>query len=179
MKTPGVEVKTSTASSLVARGGRFHGSTSFNVRLDLVLAHLPEARSADLRDLLDSFAADCLESSQLVVDLLGHQPNLAAALGTLGDLARGEGGGTGNNSLAKLRSLIGEGALPQTSATLWDRILRELNRGRSLSRTDEKEEWKVLMRLSDRLLAGCPPERKSIVQGAVKDRIRRLSDAAD
>ncbi len=165
--------------TMVALARYFQGASSFLARLDLVLARLPETRSADLRDLLDRFAADCLESSQLVVDLLGHQPNLAAALGTLSDLARGEGeGGAADSSLAKLRGLIGEGALPLTAATLWDRILRELNRGRSLSRTDEKQEWNLLMKLSDRLLASCPPERKDGVQGAIKDRMRRLRDAA-
>src|SRR5216683_2771272 len=61
---------------------------------------------------------------------------------------------------------------------LWDRVLRELNRGRSLSRTDEKQEWNLLMKLSDRLLANCPGERRGSVETAVKERMRRLRDAA-
>ncbi|HEX3500738.1 MAG TPA: hypothetical protein VHT04_15580 [Stellaceae bacterium] len=165
--------------TMVGVARHFQGAASFLARLDFVLAHLPVARSADMRDLLDSFAADCLESSQLVVDLLGYQPNLAAALGALSDLACGDGeGGAADSSLAKLRSLIGAGGLPLTAATLWDRILRELNRGRPLSRTDQKQEWNLLMKLSDRLLVGCPPERKGAVEGAIKDRMRRLRDAA-
>ena len=67
---------------------------------------------------------------------------------------------------------------PPTAETLWDRILRELGRGRSLSRTDEKQEWNLLMKLSDRLLADCPAERKSAIEDAVKERVRRLRDAA-
>jgi hypothetical protein len=165
--------------TMVGIARHFQGAASFLARLDFVLAHLRAARPADLRDLLDSFAADCLESSQLVVDLLGYQPNLATALGSLSDLARGEGeGGAADSSLVKLRSLIGEGKLPITASTLWDRVLRELNRGRPLSRTDQKQEWNLLMKLSDRLLVGCPPERKSAVDGAIKDRMRRLRDAA-
>jgi hypothetical protein len=165
--------------AMVGVARHFQGAASFLARLDFALAHLSAARPADLRDLLDSFAADCLESSQLVVDLLGYQPNLAAALGSLSDLARGEGeGGAADSSLVKLRSLIGEGALPITASTLWDRVLRELNRGRPLSRTDQKQEWNLLMKLSDRLLVGCPPERKDAVDGAIKDRMRRLRDAA-
>jgi hypothetical protein len=114
-----------------------------------------------------------------VVDLLGHQPNLAAALGALSDLACGAGvAGDADGSLAKLRGLIAGGALPMTAETLWDRIVRELNRGRSLSRTDQKQEWNLLMKLSDRLLAACPTERRSIVDAAVKSRMRRLRDAA-
>jgi hypothetical protein len=163
----------------VALARHFQGAASFLARLDFVLAHLPAAKQADSRDFLDSFAADCLESSQLVVDLLGHQPNLAAALGTLSDLARGGGeGGAADSSLVKLRGLIGEGLLPLTAATLWDRVLRELNRGRPLSRMDQKQEWNLLMKLSDRLLVGCPPERKGAIDGAIKDRMRRLRDAA-
>jgi hypothetical protein len=166
--------------AMVGIARHFQGAASFLARLDFVLAHLPAARPADLRDLLDSFAADCLESSQLVVDLLGYQPNLAAALGSLSDLARGEGEcGAADSSLVKLRSLIGEGVLPITASTLWDRVLRELNRGRPLSRTDQKQEWNLLMKLSDRLLVGCPAERKSAVDGAIKDRMRRLRDTAD
>jgi hypothetical protein len=165
--------------TMVALARHFQGAASFLARLDFVLAHRPAASSAESRDILDAFAADCLESSQLLVDLLGHQPNLAAALGTLSDLARGDGeGGAADSSLVKLRILIGDGALPMTAATLWDRILRELNRGRPLSRTDQKQEWNLLMKLHDRLLAACPAERKSAVDGAIRDRMRRLRDAA-
>jgi len=35
------------------------------------------------------------------------------------------------------------------------------------------------MKLSDQLLASCPLERKSAVQGAIKERMRRLRDAAN
>ncbi len=164
---------------MVALARHFQGSSSFLVRLDFVLDNLTAEQSADSRALLDCLAADCLDSSQLVVDLLGHQPNLAGALGTLSDLARGEGdAGKVDDSLAKLRRLIGEGALPVSADCLWDRVLRELNRGRSLSRTDEKQEWNLLMKLSDRLLAKCPAERRAPIEVAVKDRMRRLRDAA-
>jgi hypothetical protein len=165
--------------SMIALARHFQGSSSFLARLDFVLDNLRVEQSADSRALLDCFAADCLDSSQLVIDLLGHQPNLAAALGTLSDLARGEGdAGKTDDSLAKLRRLIGEGALPVSADCLWDRVLRELGRGRSLSRTDEKQEWNLLMKLSDRLLAKCPAERQRPIEAAVKERMRRLRDAA-
>jgi hypothetical protein len=165
--------------AMVALARHFQGASSFLVRLDFALDLLPEEQSPELGSLLDGFVADCLDSSQLVVDLLGHQPNLAAALGALSDLACGAGAaGDADGSLAKLRGLIAGGALPMTAETLWDRIVRELNRGRSLSRTDQKQEWNLLMKLSDRLLAACPTERRSIVDAAVKSRMRRLRDAA-
>ena len=165
--------------TMVALARHFQGASSFLARLDFVLDNLGVEQSADSRALLDCLAADCLDSSQLVVDLLGHQPNLAAALGTLSELARGEGdAGKSDDSLAKLRRLIGEGALPVSADCLWDRVLRELNRGRSLSRTDEKQEWNLLMKLSDRLLANCPGERRGPVEAAFKERMRRFRDAA-
>jgi hypothetical protein len=165
--------------AMVALARHFQGAASFLVRLDFALGHLATELPADLSALLDGFAADCLDSSQLVVDLLGHQPNLATALGALADLASGVGeAGAADDSLARLRRLIGEGKLPLSADTLWDRILRELNRGRPLSRTDQKQEWNLLMKLSDRLLANCPAERKSPLQAAVKERMRRLREAA-
>jgi hypothetical protein len=165
--------------TVVGLARHFQGAASFLARLDFALDVLPAEKAQDSAALLDAFAADCLDSSQLVVDLLGHQPNLAAALGALADLARGGGDSpVADGSLAKLRQLIGGGALPLTAETLWDRILRELGRGRSLSRTDEKQEWNLLMKLSDRLLADCPAERKSAIEDAVKERVRRLRDAA-
>jgi hypothetical protein len=165
--------------TMVCLSRHFQGAASFLARLDFALDVLPAETSKDSAALLDAFAADCLDSSQLLADLLGHRPNLAAALGALADLARGRGDSpVADGSLAKLRRLIGEGKLPLTADTLWDRILRELGRGRSLSRTDEKQEWNLLMKLSDRLLADCPQERKSAIQDAVKGRVRRLRDAA-
>jgi hypothetical protein len=165
--------------TMVGLSRHFQGAASFLARLDFALDVLPAETSKDSAALLDAFAADCLDSSQLVVELLGHQPTLAAALGALSDLARGRGDAPiADGSLAKLRHLIGQGAMPLTADTLWDRILRELGRGRSLSRTDEKQEWALLMKLSDRLLADCPAERNRAIQDAVKERVRRLRDAA-
>jgi hypothetical protein len=165
------------ASVGIAR--HFQGSQSFLAKLDFALDHLPGEPLPEMRGLLDELAAGCLDSSQLVMDLLGHQPNLATALTALSDLACGTGGVEDKSgSLERLRGLIAEGMLPLTVECLWERVLRELGRRRPLSRTDEKQEWGLLMKLSDHLLARCPVECKTAVEDAVKLRLRRLRDAA-
>ena len=54
----------------------------------------------------------------------------------------------------------------------------ELARGRPLSRSDDKQEWNLLMKTSDRLLADCPEDRKSAISDHFKTRLRRVRDAA-
>ena len=156
----------------------FQGTQSFQARLDFALDLLPSELPAQIKALLDEIAAGCLDSSQLIMDLLGHRPNLAAALVALAQLARGreEVGNTG--TLAKLRALIAGGMLPLAADSLWDRILRELARGRPLARSDDKQEWNLLMRTSDLLLPDCPEDRKHAMADHFKGRLRRLRDAA-
>jgi len=156
----------------------FQGSASFAARLDFALEHLPRETSPEVRGLLDELAAGCLDSSQLVMDLLGYQPNLAAALTALADLAGGSSGTSKSGGLETLRGLIAEGALPLTAEGLWQRVLRELGRGRPLSRSDERQEWGLLLKLSDHLVAHCPVECRTPIEEAVKLRLRRVRDAA-
>jgi hypothetical protein len=65
-----------------------------------------------------------------------------------------------------------------TAEGLWERVLRELGRGRPLSRSDERQEWGLLLKLSDHLVAHCPAECRTAIEEAVKLRLRRLRDAA-
>jgi hypothetical protein len=165
------------ASVGIAR--HFQGTQSFLSRLDFALDHLRDEPLPEMRGLLDELAAGCLDGSQLVMDLLGYQPNLAVALTALSNLACGTGGAVGSGgTLEKLQGLIVDGLLPATAESLWDRILRELGRGRPLSRNDEKQEWGLLMKLSDHLPSCCPVEYKSAMDDAIKLRLRRLRDAA-
>ncbi|MBV8653097.1 MAG: hypothetical protein JO255_16655 [Alphaproteobacteria bacterium] len=168
--------------TVVGIARQFQGMQSFQGRLDFVLDQLEAGQSAETRQLLDELAAGCLDSSQLVMDLLGHKPNLAAALVALSDLAGGRGGGGGpedpGGTVPRLREQIARGALPLAVDTLWDRILRELARGRPLSKTDDKQEWGLLMKTSDRLLADCPADRKTAISDHFKTRLRRIRDAA-
>jgi hypothetical protein len=165
----------------------FQGAQSLQARLDFALEQLHGGKfegDEAMRQLCDEIAAGCLDSSQLVMDLLGHKPNLAAALVALADLARGQGGvggpeeAGGTGTVPMLRDLIARGALPLSVDVLWDRIVRELARGRPLSRRDDKQEWGLLMQTSDRLLADCPADRKDAISAQFKARLRRIRDAA-
>jgi hypothetical protein len=164
--------------TMVAVARHFQGAQSFLVKLDFALAGVAGALPAEIARLFDEIAAGCLDSSQLIMDLLGHQPNLATALVALAQLARGQNATAGEGSLAKLRDAIAAGKLPLTADAIWDRILRELARGRPLSRTDDKQEWKLLMKTSDLLLAECPAERADAISEQFKGRLRRFRDAA-
>jgi len=164
--------------TMVAISRHFQGSQSFLAKLEFVLDTIAGELPADIRRLLDEIAAGCLDSSQLVMDLLGHRPNLAAALVSLAQLAQGREEAPGSGTLARLRALIAGGMLPVAADAIWDRIMRELARGRPLSRTDDKQEWNVLMKTSDRLLAVCPDDRKAAMSEHFKGRLRRLRDAA-
>jgi hypothetical protein len=170
--------------TIVGIARHFQGAQSFQARLDFALEQLQGEQPEEMRQICDEIAAGCLDSSQLVMDLLGHKPNLAAALVALSDLARGQGGvggpseAGGTGTVPQLRDLIARGLLPLAVDALWDRILRELARGRPLSRTDDKQEWGLLMKTSDRLLADCPADRKDAISNHFKTRLRRIRDAA-
>ncbi len=163
----------------VALARHFQGSQSLLAKLDFALEALAGEPPREMAQLLDELAAGCLDSSQLVMDLLGHQSNLAEALTSLAELAAGQGETTsGAAATAKLRSLIAAGRLPVVAEGLWDRIVREFSRGRPLSRAGEKREWDLLLQTADRLEAACPGEYKAAIGEAAKLRIRRIRDAA-
>jgi hypothetical protein len=164
--------------TMLAITRQFQGTQSFQARLEFALDLIPTELPAETRGLLDEIAAGCLDSSQLIMDLLGHQTNLAAALVALAQLARGRDEARSTGTVAKLRALIAGGMLPLTADGLWDRILRELARGRPLSRADDKQEWTLLMKTSDLLLPDCPEDRKHLMADHFKGRLRRLRDAA-
>ncbi|MBV9521978.1 MAG: hypothetical protein JO010_04250 [Alphaproteobacteria bacterium] len=163
----------------VALARHFQGAQSFMAKLDFALDALAGEAPSELAPILDELAAGCLDSSQLVMDLLGHQPSLAAALVALATLARGEeDSGKGAAASLSLRRLIAAGKLPHVADALWDRIAREFARRRPLSRTDDKREWNLLLATTDALLAGCPGAHKPAIAEAAKQRTRRIRDAA-
>jgi hypothetical protein len=165
--------------TVVAIARHFQGSQSTLAKLDFALDALVGKAPDAMAPLLDEFAAGCLDGSQLVMDLLGHQPNLAAALLALAALARGDtAADNGGAPSTKLRSLIAAGRLPLVVDGLWDRIAREFSRGRPLSRQDDKQEWDVLIKTADELLAVSPEAHKGAIVEAVTLRKRRIREAA-
>ena len=75
--------------TLVAVTRALQGGPSAFGKLETVLQWLKPDLAEAHRELIDQYAACCLDNPVVVKDLLGHRENLAAALGGLADLARG------------------------------------------------------------------------------------------
>jgi hypothetical protein len=163
----------------VALARHLMGSASYGRRLDFALGGFEQPLSIALAAELDGFVAGCLESPVLVMDLLGHQLNLAQALLALGALAGGQLGGQPPDALGtRVNAQIRRGALPQCIPVLWERIHRELVRLKPLSRNDERREWDALMRLRDELPVLAPDEWREPIEAALRERVRQRRNAA-
>jgi uncharacterized protein YjeT (DUF2065 family) len=163
----------------VALARHLQGTPSHLARLDFTLACCERPLRPESLARLDAFAAGCLDGSQMVMDLLGRQPNLARALTVLAELAAGRLTTTAGMTptAASLAGRLGEGMLPHSAEALWERLLRELARGNPLCRNDQREEWATTVRLRDSLPAACPEAWRDRVRAALQERIRRLRDA--
>jgi hypothetical protein len=155
------------------------GSPSAFGKLETVLQWLTAEVSEPHRELIDQYAACCLDNPALMKDLLGHRENLAAALGGLADLARGELSPppAEESGLKILAGALAAGRLPLTVHAIWDRALREVTRGRPLCKNDQRREWTTLMKLSDRLTGECPDDFKEAMKHGFRARMRRLHEA--
>jgi hypothetical protein len=60
---------------------------------------------------------------------------------------------------------------------VWERLVRELRRGRPLCRDDSGREWSTLMQLSEKLPQGAPSPWAEQIREALKGRVRRLQEA--
>lgn len=161
----------------------FHGlarhfrGNSYLAKLDSLLTILAEQQlDPTVTGLLDEMVAGCLDHPALVMDILGHQPNLAAALESLADLAAGEAG-PGDPTVQALRRCFSMGKLVDSADTIWNRVLREVERGKPLCRDNEKAEWATLVRTRETLAAKCPESFKPLMTAAFKDRASRLRSA--
>jgi len=134
-----------------------------------------ELRPVDL-GMLDELLAGCLDHPMMVMDVLGHQTNLAAALESLANLAAGAEG-PGDETVTNLRRGMASGKIPFSSETIWNRVLREVERGKPLCRDNEKQEWATLVRVRESLMYKCPEALKGSMQAAFKDRSSRLRNA--
>lgn len=151
--------------------------TSYLAKLDSLLTILAgQDLSPTDTGLLDEMVAGCLDHPALVTDILGHQPNLAAALESLVALAAGEEG-SGDTTVQMLRRVFGFRQLVHSTDTIWSRVLREIERGKPLSRDNEKAEWGTLVRTRESLAQKCPESYKPLLMAAFKERASRLRNA--
>jgi hypothetical protein len=159
----------------VALARSLQGTSSFFAKVVFLLPCLDRPLPDALRRLVDEWVAGCFESPSLVMDLLGQRENLALALTALADLADGRLANVSSEA-AGLVQALGRGALPMTAECIWERVERELRRGRPLCRNDSTQEWATVLRLSDALVPRCPAERRKSVEEALNRRLQRLQE---
>jgi hypothetical protein len=106
--------------------------------------------------LLEAVIADALGSTEVVRELLGAQPNLAAGLATLADLLVGRspalGGVPSHPLLIRIGRLAAEGRAPACRAMLAERIRASLAGDQPLDRRDPQNELTLIAMLEQRLL---------------------------
>lgn len=152
------------------------GSSSYFGKLFVLLPCLQPTLSNELRGLVDEWAACCADSSQFIMDVLGPRGNLAAALVALADLADGKLAGASPDA-APLSAAFARGDLPLAADSLWERIERELGRGKPLCRDGDRAEWDLTLKLSDKLVPRAPDGRRSGCEAAINRRLDRLREA--
>ncbi|HZH27357.1 MAG TPA: hypothetical protein VEY95_09255 [Azospirillaceae bacterium] len=105
--------------------------------------------------LVDGVTADVLGSASVVQEILGPQPNLAAAILALADLADGRLDTSKRNAddfAITLNSLFAAGRLPQTRRVALDWVRRQLKGGQPLNRTEPARELDTFRGLVQRLV---------------------------
>lgn len=105
-------------------------------------------------ELLDGVIADVL-GANVVQEILGWQPGLAAAIGRMIDLADGalplEKSEAGE-SAELLNTLLKDGKLPASRAVLIDRALRQLKSANPLYRSDPSKERNAFVSVAERFI---------------------------
>jgi hypothetical protein len=112
--------------------------------------------------LIDELAAGLCGAAAVLQEALGPQSHLAAALGTMADLALGRADQKIAPKLAPLAPLLAAGRLPETRLVLLERVERELAGDKPLSRDDAPGQRRLFEALLDKLV----DERGLYVGGA-------------
>jgi len=123
-------------------------------KLDKVLRWSAEEGAEAHMMLLDGLIADLLIPAETIQDLLGFQPNLAAALIQMCNLAAGkaEKAEQVSETFSALNRLLAEGKLPETQEALFNRVHRELRSANPLSRNEPSQEFEAFLRVLNRLV---------------------------
>jgi hypothetical protein len=164
--------KALTFDEIVARAGKTSEDKLFQARvmmseqlldlrgwtakLDKVLHWAGEESAGAHMALLDGVVADLLIPAEAIQDLLGFQPNLAAALMQMCSLAEGKAdlAGKASETVVTLNKLLAAGKLPETQEALFSRVRRELKSANPLSRNEPSQEFEAYLRVLNRLV--CP-----------------------
>jgi hypothetical protein len=105
-------------------------------------------------ELLDGVIADVL-GANVVQEILGWQPNLAAAVGRMFDLAEGNmpvESSEAGESTEMLNALLREKKLPSSRIALIDRAHRQLKSANPLNRADSSKELEAFAQVVQRII---------------------------
>ncbi|HYG88683.1 MAG TPA: hypothetical protein VD978_20750 [Azospirillum sp.] len=146
------------------------GSNTVFGKLELLVRLMAEGEDPRVSALLEGVVADGLGSADVIKELLGAQPNLAAGLCALADTVlgrpRGEKDAPVSSLLDRIGRLVVEGRAPCCRAVLVERIRSALGGEQPLDRRDSKAEATlvetIVARLKDEdgtLLGGAETEK--------------------
>lgn len=123
-------------------------------KLDRLTALATQEQDERATDVLDDAIADVL-TSNVVVDLLGSQTNLASAIIAMFDLADGRmalAKSDAGDSAQQLNAVLAGGRYPKTRLCILDRAHRQLKSTVPLSRSEALPETQAFARIIDRVL---------------------------
>jgi len=155
---------------------RLEGSSSPLARLALALQACEAGATGEMAEPVDELVANCLDDPQFVMDMLGNQPSLAAAVIEIAHFAEGsfKPAAMIDKEVIQLAEVIGAGLLPLSKAELWSRVVRTVQSGAVLMRKDPSQEAKVTRNLAATLKEMAPPEIWRQMVPAVARRIESL-----
>lgn len=132
------------------------GANGGLAKLEMLLDPWEEAGTDQTALLLEAFIADALGGAEVVRELLGAQPNLAAGLATLADLLFGRApaldGAPVSPALTRIGRMVVEGRAPQCRAMLIERIRASLAGEQPLDRRNPRGDAPAIGMLEQRLL---------------------------
>jgi hypothetical protein len=139
---------------------RLEGSMGPLTRLAWVLQACEQGVAGEMVGPLDELVANCLDDPQFVMEMLGGQPSLAAALTELAHFAGGSFNPTQrlDKEVVQLAAVIATGILPISRDELWQRLVRTINSSAPLMRKDPRKEAEVTRKLAVTMKEVTPPE---------------------
>lgn len=156
------------------------GANGVLAKLEMLLDPWEEAGTDQTALLLEAFIADALGGAEVVRELLGAQPNLAAGLATLADLLFGRApaldGAPVSPALTRIGRMVAEGRAPQCRAMLIERIRASLAGEQPLDRRNPQGDAPAIGMLEQRLLGpdgrmiGGADVAKALTRRAVRHR---------
>jgi hypothetical protein len=152
--------------------------TNYVGKLDRLMGLLAPGISERAEDLLDETAATLVDHQDVIRELLGRQPDLAAAMMALTDLAEGKSppASSAPELAARLAAAIAHGGLAKTRDAMWDRLHRSLAGKQRLSNNTLKEEWLAIHRLQSDLQPRVPPAFQKEIESSLTRRQMRTRD---